>query len=256
MRLVHGVAIAALALAISACSGQQPPATQPDPAPTAQQPDSRTTSTPITAIDAYSFCRALLTSRLGYDRSLTATADSPRAAQITAIDNTFEVALHGPTPAGSGTTFCVLSGTLGDPQLLYTGDLAAWAEVRASVLAAHSDRVIDSSTVTDKNTPIDSLLGWATCRVLRLAVQPPDYAAGWTDFNSTDLTRGRQGIEVYEVFPAGKADAPPIDTSSFCVIDGTLANPYPVVYIERGPGQENARDYYGDMIADAVDRSL
>jgi hypothetical protein len=251
--VLRGIAVAAsLLVALTACSGPAP-----EPRATNQQGASvRGTSSPIDKLEAYSFCKALLASRLGYDRTLSAGADSFGAADITAVDDTFEVTLHGPTPTGNGTTFCVLTGTLGDPRLLYTGDPAAWAGMRTTVIAANPDRVIDEQGRGDKATPIDALLAWATCRVLRLAKQPTDYIAGWANFNATDLKRGRQGIEIYEVFPAGKSDVPPVDTSSLCVIDGTLAAPYPVVYIEKGPGDEDARDYYGDVIADELDRSL
>jgi len=239
-------AAVAIVVALTACSAQAP-----GPAVTAAlAATARTTSTPIDKLEAYSFCRALLTSRLGYDRSLSDGVDSFDADSVTAADDTFEVELHGPAPSGDGTTLCVITGALGDPRLLYAGDPSAWPTRRQATLAATPTRVIDVQTRGDQATPLDSLLAWATCRVLRLAQEPTDYIAGWTDYNATDLRKGRQGIEVYELFPAASDQGTPVDTSSFCVVDGTLAAPYPVVYVEKGPDEQDARDYYNDVLAD------
>ena len=237
------------ALALTACADPAP-----QPAPTVQQVEVKVgTSSPITALDAYTFCRALITSRLGFDRSLSDSIDTFGAADITAVDGTFEVGLQGP----SGRTFCVLTGTLGDPRLLYTGSSSGWADVKEATLAAHPGRVIDENTKGDKTAAVDSLLAWDICRVLRLAQQPADYIAGWTDFNASDVTKGRQGIEVYEkAFPAGASGSNPVDTSSFCVVDGTAAAPYPVIYREAGPGAQDPRDYYGANLAEQVEGSL
>lgn len=242
----------ALVLALAGCSDAS--SLPPQETPTAE-PGPRTAS-PIDQLDAYAFCRVLVTSRLPADRSIAAQVEDFTSADITAVDDTFEVTLSGPASGGTAKTLCVLTGTLGDPRLLYSGDPAGWPAARDAALAATPHRAIDPDTRGDKSAPIDELLAWASCRVLRLAQEPADYIAGWADFNTASLSRGRQGIEVYEVFPAGKADAAPVDTSSFCVIDGTLAQPYPVVYLEKGPGGQNARDYYLAVLADPVERSL
>lgn len=245
--LVGFVVVAALGL--SACAGPAP-----DPVASSVPVEAKEgTAAPITALDAYTFCRALVTSRLDYDRSLSSTIASLRAADITPADGTFEVNLD----SGSEETFCVLTGARGDPRLLYTGSRSGWTDVKDATLAAYPARVIDEQGKGDKGAKVDALLAWDICRVLRLAKQPADYIAGWTGFNASDVTRGRQGIEVYEMgFPAGKSDAPPVDTSSFCVVGGTVTAPYPVVYLEAGPGAEDPRQYYGTNLADRVERSL
>lgn len=250
--VLRGMVAVGMALALAGCSHTA--ADPPGQTPTAV--GGQRTASPMDRLDAYLFCRALLTSRLPPDRSVAAQVEDFSSADITVADDAFDVTLTGPAAGGTATTLCVLAGTLGDPRLLYSGDPAGWPAARDAAIAATPDRVIDPDSRGDKSAPVNELLAWATCRVLRLAQEPADYIAGWADFNTAAVSRGRQGIEIYEVFPGGKADAAPVDTSSFCVVDGTLAQPYPVVYVEKGPAGQDARDYYESQLADQVERSL
>ena len=261
-----GVALLLALATLTGCSDLPPasPLATPigqDPAPDA---DEHFLTSNMDRLDAYLMCRSLLTSRMPINRDLSLTIQSFSASSIKEFSGTFELEILGPTTNGPGSIFCVLTGTLGDPQLIYTSigppgaGQAHWHSFRQSALTRYPGRAIDDERVDDRSERIGEIAAWSVCRVLRLSVQPTDFIAGWRDFDTTDIARGTEGLELYEVFPGGVrveglADGGAIDTTSFCLIDGTMAEPFPVLYIERPlDAPPNARDDYFYNYADTV----
>lgn len=266
-RVAIGVLLALVAL--TGCSNL-PPAS-PLATPVAQDPvpdaGEHALTSSIDKLDAYLICRSLLTSRMPIDRDLALSTQSYSASSIVEFSGTFEVEILGPTPAGPGSAFCVLTGTLGNPQLIFSAigpegaGVKEWHGFRQSALTRYPGRAVDAEREGDRSERIGEIAAWSVCRVLRLAVQPTDFIAGWRDFDTTDIARGSEGLELYEVFPGGAraegddgtTDAGSIETTSFCLIDGTMAEPFPVFYLERPvDSPPNARDDYFFNYADTV----
>lgn len=256
-----GVAMVLALMVLSACSNV-PPAS-PLATPVAQNPSEgegeHMLTSPIDRLDAYLMCRALLTSRIAIDRDLALSTQKFAASRITEFSGTFEVEILGPTPAGGGSVFCVLTGTLGDPVLLYNRIGAKgegekeWHSIRQTALISYPARAVDAEREDDRSERIGEIVAWSVCRVLRLASQPTDFIAGWSNFDTAELSRGTEGIEIHEVFPSGTVDADPVETSSFCLIDGTMDEPFPVFYLERpADSPPDARDVYYFNYAETV----
>lgn len=264
-----GVALALALVTLSGCS-DLPPAS-PLATPVAQDPIADEGEHELTSyidrLDAYLICRSLLTSRMPIDRDLALSTQSFSASSIEEFSGTFEVEILGATTAGPGSAFCVLTGTLGNPQLIFSsiGPVGAgekqWHGFRQSALTRYPGREVDAEREADRTERIDEISAWAVCRVLRLAMEPTDFIAGWRDFDTMDIARGNEGLELYEVFPGGAradgddgtTDAGAIETTSFCLIDGTMAEPFPVLYLERpADTPPDARDEYFFTYADTV----
>lgn len=255
-RALSALVVLALGSALAGCA-IGPASSHPDDDP--RPAHTHGLDSPIDRLDAFAMCRALLTSRAPVDRAIALSAESLGAASIEAYDGTFEVEVRGWTSAGDGSAFCVLTGTVGDPRLVYSaiGSVGAgkgsYLAVRDTTLESYPDRIIDEEGDGDRSELLNEKSAWAICRVLRLAQQSADFIAGWANFDTANLAHGSEGFELYEVFPGGTHADGPKDVASFCLIAGTLEEPFPVLYLERAADTPpDPRDEYFDTYADQV----